>query len=532
MFSYDSPLRRNARLAVWGVLVLSISLVLHFKHLPYAEDDAYIHMRMARHLWAIGQPFFNPGEPVMASTAPLWLLITAPAAILGASQPLGVACLNTVVLTAASWIWGLVFARFTRKNFSRPHFGSLLVTFVTLASSSISLMETPLAMMLTGIAYLGVFGNRWWGIPVISLAPFVRPECIVFACAILLYRILSKRSWSGLEVVASLMPVSLLIAFELYFFGSVIPHTAQVKDIVYDISAAEFIRFFFLASYGSFATKTVIPFAALAAAASLVVLILKVDLKKEMLSLSQNTKELFLVALTLSPSVIIFTLYAFKHVLIFPWYTPLVLVPVHLGCLYVLNCRMYWVKMTSATILAPLAVIGALLVGSCIKPELAPFFESGARARQLRLLGTHLYSAFPGARVMAPEIGAFGFSFKGRIIDAIGLVSPEALAFHPMKVPEERPAGFLGSVPVAFVEKEKPELMIGLRTFFTHTLTSAIVDDYDVIERPAMYQDDRSKTGDGVVFGSRNILIFRRKGLLGPDVNEVLDYSDYLYGRP
>lgn len=522
MHSCDTLLRTNTRLVLWGFLLVVLSFVLHIKQLPYAEDDAYIHMRIARHLWATGYPYFNHGEPVMASTAPLWLLVSAPAAILGSFQPFGVACLNVVALSASSWVWGLVFTQSTGRSSSIPHAGALLLTFVTLAPSSISLMETPLAMMLTGVAYLGVWGKKWWGVPAITLAPFVRPECIVFAATLLLYRFYSKRPWSTWEITASIVPVVLLSGFDLYFFGSVIPHTAHVKDVVYEISSAEFIKFFCLGSYGSFITKNILPFSALALGTGLVALIMKLDLKKVSLrDVKERISEPPLMFLILAPATIIFVLYAIKHVLVFPWYTSLILVPVYLGFLALLKSTSHSARAVSMSILVPVVSLGALLAGSCIKPELAPFFESGARARQLRMLGAFLYSAYPGARVMAPEIGALGFSFKGRVVDAIGLASPEALTFHPMKVPEQRPAGFLGSVPAALVDKEKPEIMVGLKTFFTHVLTTEIVDKYDIIERSAVCQEDLARAGAGMVFGSRQILVFRRKGLTSPEATDI-----------
>ena len=73
----------------------------------------------------------------------------------------------------------------------------------------------------------------------------------------------------------------------------------------------------------------------------------------------------------------------------------------------------------------------------------------------------------------------------------------------------------------AFVDKEKPEIMIGLKTFFAHVLTTGIVDEYDIIERSAVSQEDLALAGDEMVFGSRQILVFRRKGLASPDGTDI-----------
>ncbi len=522
MCSGDTPSRQNVRRMLWALLLLIISPILHISHLPYAEDDAYIHMRIAQHLWATGYPYFNHGDAVMASTAPLWILITAPATVLGSLQPLGIACLNALVLTTASWIWGVLLTQSLERNSPPlPHLGAASLTFVTLAPSSIQLMETPLALMLTGIAYLGVHAKRWWGIPAISLAPFVRPECAVFGVALFVYRLFSKRPWSILEVAACLLPVTFLFGFDLYFFSSIIPHTARAKDVVYDISIAEFIKFFCLGSYGSVISATIVPLSMIVVITGIIAFILRLNLTKLGAHLRECAEKVPLMVFILSPAIVIFFLYAIKHVLIFPWYTPLVLVPVYLGCLSLLKYRAYAIRMVSIGILFPSAVLATLLAGSCVKPELSPFFESGARARQLRALGALVYSAFPEARLMAPEIGALGFSFKGRIVDAVGLASPEALTFHPMKVPEERGAGFLGSVPAAFVDTEKPELMIGLSSLFKQVLATRTAADYDIIKYPTMCQEDLVRARDGAVFGSQEILVFRRKGVLAPGGTDI-----------
>ena len=43
-------------------------------------------------------------------------------------------------------------------------------------------------------------------------------------------------------------------------------------------------------------------------------------------------------------------------------------------------------------------------------------------------------------------------SFPGRILDAAGLASKDALKFHPLKIPQERERGDLGAIPPRYVE--------------------------------------------------------------------------------
>src|SRR5262245_7914348 len=55
-------------LLVWVAVTLVLVLV-HLNLIPYAHDDAYIHMRIAAHMAVNGEPYFNLGEPVKATSS-------------------------------------------------------------------------------------------------------------------------------------------------------------------------------------------------------------------------------------------------------------------------------------------------------------------------------------------------------------------------------------------------------------------------------------------------------------------------------
>lgn len=70
----------------------------------------------------------------------------------------------------------------------------------------------------------------------------------------------------------------------------------------------------------------------------------------------------------------------------------------------------------------------------------------------------------PHETVMAPEIGALGYYLKGNLIDACGLVSPEAIPYLPVPA-SERLGGEYGSIPLAFVRNVRPEFIVTLPVF-------------------------------------------------------------------
>ena len=140
-----------------------------------------------------------------------------------------------------------------------------------------------------------------------------------------------------------------------------------------------------------------------------------------------------------------------------------------------------------------------------------PFFEAGARARKLKHIGEWLALEHSHSKVLAPEIGALGFAFPGKLDDAVGLASPKALQFHPLKVPEQRPTGFHGGVPVLLVERERPDVIVSLDVFMTDFLNSKISENYEVRRVSPVLDEDRARLGEVRVFGGEHLLIAVRK---------------------
>jgi hypothetical protein len=79
-------------------------------------DDAFIHLRIADNL-ASGRGFgFNPGEPLPATTSPLWVLLLALPAVLGANLVAAAKVLSAISLLAVSVGTARLGWRLTRRN--------------------------------------------------------------------------------------------------------------------------------------------------------------------------------------------------------------------------------------------------------------------------------------------------------------------------------------------------------------------------------------------------------------------------------
>jgi hypothetical protein len=89
-------------------VLLMLVLPLYVGLLPWAFDDAYIHLRIAENLAAGEGPYYNPGQVVNASSAPAWTLVLAALSILG-STTLWIACFNAIVTVIGATVFvGLI----------------------------------------------------------------------------------------------------------------------------------------------------------------------------------------------------------------------------------------------------------------------------------------------------------------------------------------------------------------------------------------------------------------------------------------
>jgi hypothetical protein len=69
-----------------------------------------------------------------------------------------------------------------------------------------------------------------------------------------------------------------------------------------------------------------------------------------------------------------------------------------------------------------------------------------------------------GAVVASAEIGALGFYYSGAILDTCGLVSPAAVAFHPLPL-ERRGAAEISAIPRELVRSELPDYLVTMPVF-------------------------------------------------------------------
>lgn len=198
--------RATSPLASWAWLAIPIVaalLVFHYRVASgpgYPLDDSWIHLAFARHL-AHGEGFgVNAGQASTGSTSPLWTLGLAPALLVGAGHAVWPWLLGLIALAGT----GLAASAVTRRLLARqgetggalaaaaPILGGLLaVSSAGLVWSAAGAMEAPLFTLLLLLAWSEHLkdharrapgGGRFpsWGI-LAGLAILARPEGLIFA---------------------------------------------------------------------------------------------------------------------------------------------------------------------------------------------------------------------------------------------------------------------------------------------------------------------------------------------------------------
>ncbi|MFO8057762.1 MAG: hypothetical protein R6V10_10730 [bacterium] len=248
-----------------GLLLAGLCLVYEFREMGGAGptlDDTFIHLQFARNL-AHGHGFsFNPGEPLPGATAPLWVLLLTPLAF-GSKQVL---VQSSIVLSVLSYLAAGVLAYGLARRIELGRGLSLLAGGLVLANgrmlwAGMSGMETDLfaALSLAGfILYLKDMETgrmRLLTAAVFGAASLARPEGYLLFAGVLVHYLLAlreKKTSTGRDLLFSLpiVPVLLYIGlilpymvFSLVTIGHPLPGTFLAKQADFSWYRESYIRF-------------------------------------------------------------------------------------------------------------------------------------------------------------------------------------------------------------------------------------------------------------------------------------------------
>lgn len=450
-------------------------------------DDAYITYRYAANLAGGQGMVYNPGERVLGTTTPGWTVVLAGVASLTGAPaiPAAARVLNGLLLVAA----GLVGARLARRLTGSPLAAGLAGALVMIGpydlTAGVAGMESPLFNLLVLSALVGLFEGRWrLAAGAAGMAPVVRPEGALIVAIVGAAWALSGRP--GRQGVGALegrrakllvpallvVPGALLVLLTGLWYGSPIPQSVRAKQAgIYPLttreSALETVRGLRGALSGATAVDLVPGLHLLVLAAGTVFLL-------------RTSRRLWPLAVLLWGYL---AFYATSGTIIFPHYLALV-EPFALAAWgAALYAAVAWgmgkVGPAVGGRPAALALVGAVLLfrpaatwplASVLRGEPDPADDAVGlpmmRMAYYRAAAEVVGPAIPaGTTVLMPEIGELGFRLpRVRVLDAAGLVSPEAVRFLPVP-PDERVGPGVGAIPTGLVRATGPDLVMTLEMF-------------------------------------------------------------------
>lgn len=502
MCRFDKYIFDSVKLDVFVTALAFLLLVLigHnfyvFHEFPF--DDAFIHMRLARNFAENGVPVFNLGESVMGGSSQLWLGALAMLfKVFGASK-------QVVSLFGFSLVYVSIFLYFRifklagiRSSYAL--FFSTLVFAITALATTTGLMETPLTCaVLAGGIFLYQKNRLFWSGVLFGLCVWTRYEYSLILPIVFLF---APRRMSFLMGAA--LPIGGLVVFSVRYFGRVIPQTVSAKSIIYDgLGSSGFVPYW--------DQNSLIEISPLVFFGGMMVLGL-------LLIKNSISKILILFSCTLGG------LYYFRNTFMFDWYWPNIFFPLLVALILAgSEVWMFWKKR--------LAIIGVIIIlyanpleffardihaGLSGKLHCQRNFVGSQRVQRYLEISEKIHDATKGAILMTSEIGGLGWGFLGMVLDGAGLVTPDALKHHPMKVPEQRSHPGIGAIPLQFIIERRPHYVISMPIFIEEAMAYLAnpANGYRLIDKVFIF-----KTGQysqQVVFpdefwGSPYIYIYKR----------------------
>ena len=509
----------------YGLLALALA-GMHIALMAYAYDDAYIHLRIARHLVEHGEPYFHLGQPLRASSSSGWTLVLAGLIALFGPSLTAVAIVETLATTAAA----AIYARLARNAVGPEARGVepavAVVTVAVLLAPSLGLMETPMTLALVGGGYLLLQRERASGFALLAAASFFRIEAVVFLLAALALNLVRREIPWMRSLLAAVLGGGPFLAYDLWFFGTIVPHAARAKRLAYDLPFTDSIATAGPSLHSGHAMEKAAYLAMLLVA--LAILVLSVRLGERLRPGPPRDPGLWALTL-IGAGIAILATYLAARTFVFPWYMPLYLLPGVLGALWLVRQRRGLATgLMAAILLFPFArnAVG-YVTGAVTNPGRMPVFEEQARVGQYLDIGATLEQVCPACDLLTPEIGGLGWSFHGRIRDGMGLVSPEALRWHPMKIPEERRAPVVGAVPVGFARTVHPGLVVSPDIFMVALLRSDVLAGYEQWACPIFNERDRQLTDLPGPWGAVVLHVFARRDVAAahPELGKLLVHT-------
>lgn len=381
-------------------------------------DDAYITFRYASNI-SLGTGFtYNPPERVLGVTTPLFTLLLALAAWIGADIETtalvlglaGHALLGLLVFEIASLL--------VRTSSNPPAVWTRLFPALAcavhphLAFTAVGGMETSLyCAVIIGTFLFAARGRELVAGALLGVAILLRPDAVILA-PLALWLTWVAKGGSRASAIARLAGLSTLvvmpwITFSTWYFGSFVPHSIPAKRLIHDYGVLQV-----LSEYLAFLKDDV----------QLIIL-----MPLALAGIWLERRRPLVQALTLF--ILLYLLgYALGGVEPFPWYVnPLIPIVFLLSAtgLAVLAERIGFNRLLFWAVVLALAVTQSILDLRRMSPELQQAWNEWEGTYEI---ASHwiMDHSDTGDRILVGEVGVIGYLLPGRvIIDSSGINSPE-----------------------------------------------------------------------------------------------------------
>ncbi len=494
------------------ILIPLLALALRLIPGPRVIDDAYITFRYARNILAGLGPFYNPGERVLGSTTPLFVMMLTTLGLVtggaGASFP-HLALVTSAVADALTC--GILIA--LGREFGKSRAGVAAALFWAIAPWSVTFaiggMETSVFIALTSATFYCHSTRRPIGTSLFGiLALLTRPDALLFLLPLALDR-LRQAGWGRntrdnhqpikpAELLVFIGPLVMWGALALVLYGSPVPHSVAAKAVAYYLPReAALVRLVQHLATPFLESQILGPWWIA------VGLVLYPSLY--LLGWLPIVRHKPLVwPLVAFPGVYVIA-YAVANPLLFRWYLspplPLYFLGIALGIDRVASDlrhrEIFWV----CCILA----IASASAAWTLHPDHGPL-RPAPEMSYIRLELLYHKAAerlrgelTSGATIAAGDVGTLGYDTNAVILDTVGLVSPDSSDYYPLPT-----SSYVinYAIPSQLILDRNPDFLVLLEVYGRNTL---LRDDtfhsrYELIE---MYPTD--------IYGSRGMLIFRRR---------------------
>ena len=471
----------------WLIMLFAMGLATraHLLSRVVPHDDAYITFRYIDNLFAGKGLVYNDGEHIFGVSSPLYLLwlcflkLIAPSASL---PILAVRCNVTFFLLSAVAVYTTVL-RWGEEVLLAAAAAALFCVNEALLQYSLAGMESFMFAALTLWALYAVSCEWYTGAALLSgLSCLARPEGVLVAATCAVAWLVHSRRNVVRYVLALCLPVLFWLVFAQTYFGTVVPHSiiakarplyplprgAGLEQMVDQITAWTF-------DDRLWKLRAIKP--ALAGLGAGVAILAVVG--SGVLRGLKAWTAAFLFALFIA-------FYSVTNARVVDWYLPVIyavwfiLLTVGSPLAATWLTKRWFSRPVGTHWMAglryvPLALVLACGTGDGVTRAFATTWILEASAVRLRVDGYERAARWMNdhfsqdVTVAAPEIGALGYYWNGRVLDACGLVSPEALPFLPVPA-DQRDSPIDGPISRDLVEQLRPQVVVTLYVFAKRSL--------------------------------------------------------------